>query len=381
MVMPAPAPILPDQTRRDWTVEELHALPDDGNRYEVVDGELLVTPAPSLVHQRTVLELAVLLRAFLSADALECIIAPANVLLGPVAITVLLARWFAEMRGRAVGIAIAGISAGVFLFPMIIQSLLDHHSWREALRFLGLVLLVWTVPAALLAIDRPADRGLFPDGASAPPPQAAAETAKAPMSALQILSDPAFWMIAGTVSIVTAGMKGMITNLAPLALDNGITPQQAATLVSIYAAASFTAKLSFAALADRLGPRTLMFVALGGFALGMATLTQASLGFGIVAMGVATIGILGGFMVPIESYIAPRVFGQNGVGRAMGLLSGAILGVLLCTPPLFGFIFDVTGSYNGIFWTFAGLAVAALFWTPAIRLHAREPRLAPAAAE
>jgi hypothetical protein len=28
-----------------WTVEQLDRLPDDGNRYEVLDGELFVTPA------------------------------------------------------------------------------------------------------------------------------------------------------------------------------------------------------------------------------------------------------------------------------------------------------------------------------------------------
>jgi Uma2 family endonuclease len=31
----------------DWTVEMVQELPDDGNRYEVIDGELLVSPAPS----------------------------------------------------------------------------------------------------------------------------------------------------------------------------------------------------------------------------------------------------------------------------------------------------------------------------------------------
>ncbi len=29
-----------------WTVDMLDALPDDGQRYEVIDGELFVTPAP-----------------------------------------------------------------------------------------------------------------------------------------------------------------------------------------------------------------------------------------------------------------------------------------------------------------------------------------------
>ncbi|WP_372798802.1 MFS transporter, partial [Litorivivens sp.] len=84
------------------------------------------------------------------------LIAPANVLLGPVASTVLLSRWFVVKRGRAIGIAIAGISAGGFLFPMIIQGLLDTYQWREALQLLGLVLALWTIPAALLVVNHPA---------------------------------------------------------------------------------------------------------------------------------------------------------------------------------------------------------------------------------
>jgi len=45
MAMPA----LPEARR--YSVAEAYALPDDGNRYEVVDGELLVTPAPRALHQ------------------------------------------------------------------------------------------------------------------------------------------------------------------------------------------------------------------------------------------------------------------------------------------------------------------------------------------
>ena len=42
----------------DWTAARVRTLPDDGRRYEVVDGELLVTPAPRWAHQRAVLALA-----------------------------------------------------------------------------------------------------------------------------------------------------------------------------------------------------------------------------------------------------------------------------------------------------------------------------------
>jgi Uma2 family endonuclease len=45
------------QATRSWTIEDVQALPEDGNRYEVVDGELLVTPAPSEHHQEIVSEL------------------------------------------------------------------------------------------------------------------------------------------------------------------------------------------------------------------------------------------------------------------------------------------------------------------------------------
>lgn len=309
------------------------------------------------------------------------LVAPANVLIGPVAITVLLSRWFARRRGRALGIAIAGVSAGGFFFPMIIQGLLNANEWREALRLLAVILVALTVPAASLVVDRPSDRGLNPDGDAQSPEMTREELARAPFSARAVLTDPAFWMIAVTIAIVTSGMKGMITNLAPLAIDNGVAASRAALLVSVYSGCSFVSKLNFAALADRLGPRVLMFASLIGVALGMACLTQARLGYGVIAFGVALIGLFGGLMVPTESYLAPRVFGQHAVGRAMGLLTGTTLLALLSTPPLFGLIFDLTGSYNGIFWTFCGLAIAALFWLPAIRMHPREsPPVEPVAA-
>lgn len=42
-----------------WTYSEYARLPDDGNRYEVLDGEVLVTPAPTPHHQKVIARLLV----------------------------------------------------------------------------------------------------------------------------------------------------------------------------------------------------------------------------------------------------------------------------------------------------------------------------------
>ncbi len=39
------------QSERIWTYEDYCALPEDGNRYEILDGKLYMTPAPRTFHQ------------------------------------------------------------------------------------------------------------------------------------------------------------------------------------------------------------------------------------------------------------------------------------------------------------------------------------------
>ncbi len=54
-----------------WTVDMVRALPDDGNRYECVDGVLLVTPAPRPLHELVIGRLTRRLELYLAATAPE----------------------------------------------------------------------------------------------------------------------------------------------------------------------------------------------------------------------------------------------------------------------------------------------------------------------
>jgi hypothetical protein len=64
----------------DWTVERVLKLPDDGNRYEAVDGQLLVTPAPSPLHQLAVQALYERLAPFVRAHRIgRVLLSPADI--------------------------------------------------------------------------------------------------------------------------------------------------------------------------------------------------------------------------------------------------------------------------------------------------------------
>ena len=61
------------------TYDDLEAFPEDNFRREIIDGELIVTAAPSTRHQRVVLELGAALLAYTKEHGGEVYVAPTDV--------------------------------------------------------------------------------------------------------------------------------------------------------------------------------------------------------------------------------------------------------------------------------------------------------------
>jgi Uma2 family endonuclease len=67
-----------------WTADMARALPEDGNRYEVVYGELLATPSPRMLHQLIVGQLHYALKSYLQGHPVGVVLmAPADISWAP----------------------------------------------------------------------------------------------------------------------------------------------------------------------------------------------------------------------------------------------------------------------------------------------------------
>ncbi|HEX6048559.1 MAG TPA: Uma2 family endonuclease [Gemmatimonadaceae bacterium] len=71
---------MPNRVQKRWTLEELHSLPDDGNKYELVHGELFVTPAPTPYHETILARLSRILEAYVAANGLGYVFHPRAVI-------------------------------------------------------------------------------------------------------------------------------------------------------------------------------------------------------------------------------------------------------------------------------------------------------------
>lgn len=287
-------------------------------------------------------------------------------LLGPLTTSTLLARWFTRRRGMALGIAAVGTSVGGFVFPPLVQWLIDTHEWRLALRYLGIGCLVVILPAILMVANRPGDRGLHPDGDSTDPN--AGQAAPPPLSSAALLRERNFWLVAIAMSLLFGVYTALLSNLVPFALGTGAQPERAAFLISVLALAGIVGKLGFGTIADRVDLRGGLAAAMLLVILGLVAYLLAE-SYTVLLLGSIALGLAAGGMLPVWGALLAVLFGAANYGRVMGMMNPVIMPLTLLGPPLAGMVFDATGSYQFAFVGFIAALLLGLLLLPMIRLN------------
>jgi MFS family permease len=291
-------------------------------------------------------------------------------LLGPISTNTLVARWFVRRRGMAMGIAALGGSIGGFIFPPLLQGMIDAYGWRVALQLLAGLIFVLLIPTVyFLAIDRPSDRGLFPDGDSAP--AAGTGQSVAPnLSTRDVLGDLNFWLIVLATGLPFAGITGVMGNLVPLVVSKGVSTSVGALLISSFSIGGLVGKLLFAAVGDRVDLRIALGACLLGVSASMLCFWYAT-GYTLMVPGSFLLGVMIGVIGPLWGFLLARGFGVENIGLVMGLIALMTMPFSLSAAPFLGWVFDDTGSYNDGLLIIAGLCAAALLTLPRIRTGLR----------
>ncbi len=285
-------------------------------------------------------------------------------------------NWFLRKRGLAIGIVNTGILASSLLAP-VVQGLIDRFGWRGAfLVFAGFTAIILAPIAGIFHRQRPEEKGLEVDGLAegnilkekAMPGELFYEKrspAKALTSAARTRS---FWGLIGMCLFLGFYLYTLLVHQVAYLNDAGYSKDFAAQVVALFGVFSIVGSLC-AFISDQLG-RELTF-----------SLSSAVAMFGVIVFMIirdtavpwvpytyaVAFGLPFGMTTSIMGATAADLFH----GRNFGVINGVAMGGFVVGgavgPWLAGLVFDVTGSYAGIFPLiyFAMVASMACIWIAA----------------
>jgi sugar phosphate permease len=265
---------------------------------------------------------------------------------GPLPNQVLLSRWFDAGRGKAMGIAYLGIGVGGALVPLLAHALTQALGWRSALQVLGALMIVIAFPLAFFVRE--------PEAPSSP--SLARSSAAAGGSILEVLRQPAFYLLAlGSMASIGA-VGGMTQNLKLFfAMDRAMPQGAVAELISLVLVGSIAGRLLMGWLADRWPKKRVMLlvylivavtIPLLWFAPSPAMLRAAAVLFGV--------GLGGDYM--IIPLMAAELFGLQRMGRVMGIVLTADGVAEAVVPMAVAALRDRASSYGPGFALLVALA-------------------------
>lgn len=294
---------------------------------------------------------------------------------GWVPTSVLLARWFAERRGRVMGVAFSGMGVGVFAVGPLAQWLIDAFGWRAASAMLGAGALVFLVPLVWLrAWDPPAPQ-LGAHGGSVATVRHGLRVSEADPSLAQALRTRAFWALFFAYTMTPLAVFPVVTHQVAFAMDLGFPRMLVASVFGVMGLMSSVGRAGFGMLADRVGGPLSATLSFGCTAFGAIALLALEVWPHAAWLIVFALffGLGFGARGPIITAMASERFG----GQRFGLIYGALNlgnGIGGAIGPWFGgVIHDVSGSYRIAFGAsvlFSALGVGC-FWLAGGRLDSR----------
>lgn len=251
---------------------------------------------------------------------------------GPVAINGLMVKLYPGREGRALAIVALGTSVASVSLPLFVGSALEFLDWRTTLGAMSVAMLV--VLWLWIYLGIPANAG------------GSVETSSRKV-ATAIYRRPEFWLVGVGVALVMNAMVVLTICYPPMLAQRGFTAVEAGLFMSTAGVGGAIGKLGIAALTDRFSGLTRLIVAglllvnlLGLFLLLRADATA------VVIASVALIGFAGGAMMPMHPYLNSRYFDASIIGQVNGAQAPLFLPLGLVGPPLAGYVFDQTGSYD-----------------------------------
>jgi MFS family permease len=152
---------------------------------------------------------------------------------GPIPHQVIVSHWFKKNRGLAMGIAYVGVGVFAALSSKLVKWVTEAYDFHVALIVVGCIMFLTWPLAIFILRDKPEEKGLYADGAAAPP----AHSSIATRSIGNLLGQWNFWLLL-IGSICSIGAIGSVNFHMKLAFrEQGFTDQ--AQLNGVWSNAQF----------------------------------------------------------------------------------------------------------------------------------------------
>jgi MFS family permease len=259
--------------------------------------------------------------------------------------------WFAESRGRALGLSIGlGVGLGATLTPLLTQYCIQHYGWRTAYLALAAAIFVISVPSVLFLTPntKPA-KGL----AGAPAPEAEGLTIG------EVMATREFWLLILLTLANGFATGGAMGHWIPIQTGRGMAIGLATLLLSSFGLLKMFAQVGGGVLLDKIQTPRLAFMFLVPVTLGIATFAATNNGT-LVIVGAVLFGLGEGAENALLPYMVGRYFGVRRLAEVFGYFAAAAIISASAGNVVMGRIFDVTGSYGLGLWVSVGSIVVAL---------------------